>query len=702
MKKKKGSAMLSVIIFTTAIITIAVGSLTVVANDYKMRINESKKVANLYGAESGLNMAYNVLIKVFDYAVAIANKAVEDNFDKKLDLDESQEQMNELFQQTFINVFESKTLPGDRTNTEIEGILEYSLANHKYPIFEDNQLIFQDFDFSSSDQLDIQVKKVREDSKFIFTFTSDFISDTQTTQDNKRQVSVKYSLNVPTYQGAIEENLVKVQIEDYPVFIDSVVNIDGNASLTGEMNITGQLRVKGDQGSMSDPIYEKYASGVNIKEGQLNLTGNIITNETLSLNENANVTVTGDIFARNVYVGKTYHTVVPTNANLAVSNSILLDNDLAVNVQADPTGKKSTVYTMNLYGLNDKNLVGEDGNLVRESSSLIINSDGATVEVTDETYLSGVAYLDTKGESYQTGESVAVRGNYLAYSEILPGYEDRVQMKYYNPLLLIESIDGENSLDKKAQYFVDASIGGTLVLNDGGVKLNPNKTYTVGAWVSQGSASVSSSPFNNQFLNDKRRLYASQVFNMGMPSSESAYTEGKVLKTVVNQINFDHDIFNNLHKEFNNYYGEVILNANDDVLITIQANDEGTNDIVYMNTNQQVIKTVSNVSKAVIITKGDVLLLGDVVFTGNIIAAGSLYVDESNQTNGDISLKFDQELTQKIIALNYKDLKPIFNADSVQYNITEVEVVDGVNIDGIETKYYAEDYIRVGRWQLLK
>ncbi|MDO4926260.1 MAG: hypothetical protein Q3980_11480 [Turicibacter sp.] len=715
MKKKKGSAMLSVTIFTTVIIAVAAVSLTVVANDYKMKVNESKKVANLYGAESGLNMAYNVLVKVFDYAVEVSNQAVEAMLDNNdLALDDSQEKMNEVFQDAFISVFESETLPGDKNGTKIDGILEYCLSQQQYPAFKDDKVVFQDFDFSSSDQLAIHVDRDRKDLKFIFTFTSDFTSSTQVTQSNERQVSVKYSINVPTYQGAIKENFTTVSIENYPIFIDSVVNIDGNALLTGNINVIGNLRVKGLHVDTNEVVYEKYTNGLNIKNGQLNLQGNIMTNETVSLNENGKIFVTakidekqtGNIYARNVYVGKDNIVSLPTNASLTVSDSILLDNDLSVNVQADPSGKKSTVHTTNLYGLNDKNLVSNDGNPVRESSSLIVNSDGATIEVAEETYLSGVAYIDTKDECYQTGESVAIRGNYLTYSEVLPGYENRVQMKYYNPLLLVEVIDGDSSLNKKAQYFVYASIDGSLELKDGGVKLNPTKTHTVGAWISEGQVSkLNSLGYNEQdeqLLSDKRKLYASQVFNMGMPSSPSAYQNGKVLKTVANQIKFEHDLFSNLNKEFNNYYGEVILNGDEQVLIIIKANEDGTNDVIYMNTNQSIIKTVPNVHNALIITKGDILLLGNVDFTGNIIAAGSLYVDKNNQTNGDVSLNFDKQVTQQIIAVNYTNLKEIFNVDSVHHNPTEVEVVDGIGLDDIKTKYYAEDYIRAGRWQLLK
>lgn len=139
MKKNKGSTLLSVTVFTAVIITVAVVSLSVVANDYKMKVNESKKVANLYGAESGLNMAYNVLVKVFNYAVDVANHTVETQFDNDLNLDESQEENNKIFQQTFIDVFESSQLPEGSS----EGILEHCVINQVYPVFNEKQVIFE-------------------------------------------------------------------------------------------------------------------------------------------------------------------------------------------------------------------------------------------------------------------------------------------------------------------------------------------------------------------------------------------------------------------------------------------------------------------------------------------------------------------------------------------------------------------------------
>lgn len=677
--------------------------MTVVANDYKMKVIESKKVANLYGAESGLNMAHNILVKVFDYAVEVANDTVITEFDKNLELEESQDAINEIFQRTFIEVFEKNNYEyEDQTGT----LLQLSLDHQVYPVFNSGDISYKPFEFSEGEKLKIEVNIERDDKKIMFTFVSNFASSDQSSQNNERQVSVKYSIYVPTYQGAIKQNRTEVMIKNYPVFTDSVVNIDQNASLTGVVNVDGNMRVKGNSLLTTDRIYTKYANGISLTQGALNVVnGNLITNESFSLNLNSSATIKGNVYARNVYLGK-LQAIEPsdTNVHLTVSGSVLLDNDLAINVQGDVSKTPSTVMLNNLYGLNDKNIYASTGDQIRESSSLIVNSEGATVTVTNETYLSGVAYIDTNGNPYQTGESVAVKGNYLVYSEILPGYENRVQLKYYNPLLLIESIDGDSSLATKADYFVTANLmDGTLKLSDGGVSLNKDKTYTVGVSISNGNW-VQGSSITIEKLNEMikhKQSYAAQVFNMGMSATETDYTKGVVKKSISNQIDFTVDAFKKDDTAFNDTYGNVILNSDPELIIVVEKTENG-NKVSYVNQAGNVVKTINHITEALIVTKGDVLLSGNVSLTGNIISAGNLVVDSKNQTTGNIELKFDKQVTQHIIAANYKELKSIFKEDLVHYDTTKVEVVDGIMLDELETKYFAEDYLRMGRWQLLK
>ena len=149
-----------VTIFTGLVISVAAVSMAVVANDYKMKVTESKKVANLYGAESGLNMAYNVLVKVFDYAVEVANDTVVTSFDKNLELEESQDKINEVFQTSFLEVFDH----ADYTYGEKSGtLLQLALDNQVYPTFTNDGITYKPFDFSEGENLDIEVEMQHDD-----------------------------------------------------------------------------------------------------------------------------------------------------------------------------------------------------------------------------------------------------------------------------------------------------------------------------------------------------------------------------------------------------------------------------------------------------------------------------------------------------------------------------------------------------------
>ncbi|NFI94676.1 DUF2572 family protein [Clostridium botulinum] len=68
-KKKKGSSLITVVIIFTILIMVGTAILSMTVGDYKIRIKESKRIENLYKSDSGLDVAYDVIIKTFDGAV---------------------------------------------------------------------------------------------------------------------------------------------------------------------------------------------------------------------------------------------------------------------------------------------------------------------------------------------------------------------------------------------------------------------------------------------------------------------------------------------------------------------------------------------------------------------------------------------------------------------------------------------------------
>lgn len=67
-RKRKGSSLIFVVIMFMFVIIVSSAMLSMVSSNYAGRVTESKRVKNLYGAESGLDIAYNVIAKTIDNA----------------------------------------------------------------------------------------------------------------------------------------------------------------------------------------------------------------------------------------------------------------------------------------------------------------------------------------------------------------------------------------------------------------------------------------------------------------------------------------------------------------------------------------------------------------------------------------------------------------------------------------------------------
>ncbi|NLZ49919.1 MAG: hypothetical protein GX895_14275, partial [Clostridiales bacterium] len=75
-KKKRGSTFVIVIIVMAIIFTTGTTILAVTANDYKMRIAQSRRLQNLYEADSGLDIVENIIIKTSQEAINYADREV--------------------------------------------------------------------------------------------------------------------------------------------------------------------------------------------------------------------------------------------------------------------------------------------------------------------------------------------------------------------------------------------------------------------------------------------------------------------------------------------------------------------------------------------------------------------------------------------------------------------------------------------------
>ena len=712
MKRKKGSSLISVIIFLMFLMIVGATTITMVTMDYKFRLNESERIENLYGAESGLEIAYDILLKASDYAI---NEAIYvTNEQLKIDVEKPSTErgdLNELFKKTYLKVLFDKTynhsLASQQTMTE--GLATYLLKNLKYPIVnESSKLEFHSSGFNPSDKnMTINVELLDSNGNEINSFdqereifyvevTSSFETEEENRSNSKieRKVSRTFEFKVPNYTQEL--------VDLYPVFNGKALAVDGNVSLTGtnltksKLDITGDVWVGGNictnknescSDTISDVTYQKYSRGILLEEANLTIDGVLATKETLALRNEAVVHINGNMYGKNIYMGKKDVAATSTNSELGINGDsqqydTVLVNDLAVNVSSSES-VHSKIEIDKFYGVSDKNVSETDielnnvQSLSQESSSIIVNAEGASVDIKHEALIAGLAFLDViDGEKnkYQTGESVAVKPNYLAYSMIAKDFENKVTFRYYDPLMLVEMIEDLN----KTGYFVKVNEDGLLRMSSGGVRL-PSNLYTAGAIVSQDNKALGSQgSLENMDEIKQSKLNDYDKYVQQMNGLEDENIEQR---TVSNQINWGAKGFDNVVT--NTELGTIILNKNAKEISIIEENDE-----YFLQFDGQNRQEISNY--IFLITKGDLNFEGNVDLIGNIMVGGDVDLDDSTN-NG--SIQYNESFMKDVLSKNKELFKDIFvDSGKVSTSVSSTESID----------YNATTIIKKGRWQLVK
>ena len=698
-KRKKGSTFVIVIVVMAIIFTTGTAVLALTVNNYKVGINESKRLENLYKADSGLDIVENIIVNTSQEAIKYADNEVK----SKLMNSESyisKDEINNIFKKEFYNflTLKVKDINIKETtkiiSTEKETILEYLILNKQLieaTSKDNNRFTFETKDLNLQEEnykLEIaeKVNSINENIEEIQNITISINSTFESTEGefkNERNVSKKYTIEAPEYSSDIKT------INIYPVFDEKAITADGNMNIeNSNINIVGNIWIKGEDKNSninSSFIYGKYNNGIKLNNSNLTINGDIYSNNTVSLANNNKVTVNGDIYARNVYVGKENYGGVSINNKLNLSKDLVVNNDLAINTSESDTSNNSTINIEgNFYGINDKTddskISGSyenDKNIKRvlQSSSIIKNNyDNSTLNIEKDAYILGVAYLDALdelGKRYQTGESIAVKGNYLAYTDAdIERVGKDITLKYYSPLQLVESIKGNDTLEEKAKYFTDyysnEKATNKYKFNYGGISIN-GKVKSIGASFNNKDSVVQAdtiiSEDNNIILN-KRSDFAKNVFSMGdttgIEDTSNLYINQIVEKTVSNQINIEK-------------------------LVDIdKQNSDGSEILIIKNTNVEI----SGDKKGLVIANGDVIIKGKVNFTGTIIATGNIIFEGTEEK----SITYDGALVRNIIAENYDILKDIFNSQSSKGK--------EIKINSSNEMYNPENFLKSSLWKI--
>ena len=693
MKKKKGASLAYVIVVLAIIATIGTAIVSLSLANYKAIIVDSKKTQNLYMSESGLDEAKVKINNLTSKAVEAGNNAVTKSSIENLTSENIESTQNEIFKKEYKKYIHNNLKSLFKIK---EGHVLFNTKGFKYEK-EDN---YYDIElvFINNNKLDLDngINQLSDlEKNFIFVLPKNKKSDKEILSlrlnskfnvkdgneiKNYKEVSLTFEIVVPDYNGAYYTEKIPVyNIWQQGLVVGENLNINQNSNL----NINGSVYVSAnynfeDNKSYKNESQNKNASGIVISGGDLSIdNGTLVSKQDIILNgENGELKVLSSVgesdngvYTHNLGI----YSFEDINSNKVFGNS--------KNLKGNKIETKVPVYTMNdlimnglnstiklqdgFYGINsnsgDKTLTGEKQN----SSAIIINSKdlgtGSSLDIKNKAVIMGSAYINTLGESYQTGESLAVKGNYIAYTYAVK--DKNVEFKYYNPLQLVESINGDSSLDAKARYFKEASK--SFNIKSSGIKLpNANDVKSVGVTV-DGNNDIKG---NNLGLDDIKKI-------------REEYVDNYFKK--VNSINTETTI--SREKKYTNK----ITKDNDLIYIDI---NNGANVLKNIENSPLKIKdkliTINKSCNGIIITDKDIKIDSSIDFKGTIITTGNLNVlNKDTAKKQNISITYDEEYLKQLIGSNYEDFKGVFTGkpDSTYLLVKSEKDINDITLDLVKT-----------------
>lgn len=793
-KRKKGSSIVMVIFITTIIFTTATTLLALVSGDYKARVNQSKELQNLYGADSGLNYVYNIIEKEAEAAIVIANNNVfrlmtTDNNNNTRYLSEyfsggseyNYDLLNGLFKSYFIKALLSndnideidynnniknsiKTLtyryiPPRDSVREVNDIDYYTrLANYyscnglirSSVLFNDDEnsdvdepmISINEFNsnyfnnsienYTNVNELKAAIEGVGE--QYITVEVQSTFKDSNnkaTKSENKKTIKTKFTIKAPDYEQALNGSNSYGDYKLYPVIkilaADKNININNSDVNISDEIWAGAYRNNGEITS-NNAVSQKYNKGVIIDNSTVTFAdnANIHTNGSISLNNESTLnTNNSDIYALNVYAGRG-EASDDTGSNTVNSRNIVTENDLVMN------STNSTFNISNYYGINDHTFASEtdivDDEIIvaaKESSSIIVNNPNGDNNINiNDAYVNGVAYINLEQEKYQTGESVAVKGNYQAYTEEIAG--ENYEFKNYAAYSLIKG-SVEDKKNHFTRYYTNRAA------DKGGVSID--RLYAVGASVNENNQVVDI-PQNEDVINGYKRNYAQNVLNLGYEyenneSVMNAYNNGVLSRTLAHnnaRINFnlhDGEVFYSIPNIVNNnnvagYANYIYLPYDEDgnepetIYITSTGIRIGDNANILSPTISGNELTYS----VLIFTAGDIVIDGSgvaegqrMVFDGSLVAGGNININRAN-----IDFRFDRDRANYTINITDRDddddddeLTPderlITNVFANAAVYTEERIQTGTDyrqdLSSIRG-YDANKYLKKGLWKIVR
>ncbi|WP_297416804.1 hypothetical protein [Clostridium sp.] len=551
------------------------------------------------------------------------------------------------------------------------------------------------------------------------TFYTENVNGNET---NQRQLQAAYRMLVPNYKDIYFQNS-NGNLNEYLATKDRALTIFGNMNVNNAngLSVAGDIFVQGsDDLSSTDRVYGKYFGGITLNNsGGVNFANNVITRGTFNIQNTttpAGVTATTNVknlYARNIYIGKIDNSdgvLASGVTSLNITNEAIINNDLALNAD------NATIKLKDLYGINDENINAK----AQSSSSIIVNgNNNSSINITGSAYLMGTAHIATAGD-YQTAESGAIKGNYIAYSIPLTdeqknkyGITGTEQFIYDNPLQLLYPTDPATAQQEKELHFRaywdggNPNAGGIIWPHNADGTIDQKYIWSSGVIVYKKNNDSSSLPQvipshysmdlenQGQPVYQKRVEFAQYVYKFGQNADISDYDNGTVTPNIslidTSKIPSTYVLGNQSNK------GEyAIFNGDDTKEIKITKSTTG-DDVINTNDPNVINIQVGNggVLHAVIATAGKVSIESGITIDGCIIAKGDLNID------GDgVTINYDSGVIERVEARNVDTFNAVFGSSIVADTNNNTNGTSGTG--STATNYNLKNFLENKLWKILK
>ncbi len=587
---KKGSTMVMLVVIIGIVSILGTALLGVTMVNYKIKRANTDIKQSFYLSESGLDKAYAV---AYEYVAEAVRKANED-FLSEFTPENMEYWMVE--EPSFIAV--DKDDEGSDIYSYKDAVIQEAAKikfENKYMSYISSEIAGEIEGVTESDsEKSLIVTVANEDNlefvnkKMTLELESEYMKE-----GISKTTAVNLTLEVPKYNESYTVTTQKIPVNPFwtKVIVAKYLEIKDNCIFDGKVHVSNDATI--DKSGATAQFTDELA-------------------------------VKGDIYIRDGSSAKVSDTSV-TNIFMTGRNAELTtfpDSKLQVKDDLEIDNENQTVeINGSYYGFSD----GSYSSHPDSSSGININeSKNLNLKITENLYILGTSYvnvMNSSGKYYQTGESLSVKGNYMAYLQPLFSPDDtklegtNIKFTDYQYLRFADGFSGGGTMAPwdKGDYIrsYQSEYGGLKI--PGGIIVN--RAITLGSYVSNNELKVDNwayDTYKSEFVKAEER-YDKATDRLGYDAGTMKFSEQVKLSNVAADIEETDEL---------GYY------------VYIQ---KGTGSKIF---NERKYK-------GLIITNGDVVFGSNVEsFEGSVVAGGTVTI------LGSSTFKYNKDIASKIIADN--------------------------------------------------